>query len=256
VHDARLARRWSVGELANRASVSRSVAYLAESGQPTSIEAITRLATALGLRLEAELVDPRQRRNAASSRLADPVHAAMGELEAAHLRQLGFKVGIDEPYQHYQFAGRADVVAWDAARAALLHIENKTRFPDLQELAGSYNAKRAYLAASIGARVGVRRWASQTHVITALWSAEVLHVLRIRRESFRSLCPDGTHAFARWWAGSPPAAGGTSALVVLDPVAAGRQRLFVGMDQAMTVHPRHRGYADAAMRLMVQAGQL
>ena len=54
----------------------------------------------------------------------------MGEYEASHLRALGFKVGIDEPYQHYQFAGRADLVAWDVDARAFLHIENGTRFPD------------------------------------------------------------------------------------------------------------------------------
>ena len=85
----------------------------------------------------------------------------MSELEAGHLRRLAFPVGVDEPYQHFQFAGRADVAAWDIGRRALLHLENRTRNPDFQEAAGSYNGKRAYLAASIGGRVGVNRWASR-----------------------------------------------------------------------------------------------
>ena len=41
------------------------------------------------------------------------VHATMGEPELAYLRGRGYGVGVEEPYQHYQFAGRADVVAWD-----------------------------------------------------------------------------------------------------------------------------------------------
>ncbi len=248
LRDARQARGWSVAELARRAGVSRSFAYRAEAGRPTSVMAVARLALALGLRLEPALIDPR-RREVRADPGADVVHSAMGEGEARHLRGLGFTVGIDEPYQHYQFAGRADVVAWDLGRRALLYIENRTRFPNLQETAGSYNAKRAYLAAALGERLGVRRWASETHLIAGLWSSEVLHVLRLRTESFRALCPDGPDAFEGWWAGTPPRAGTSSALIVLDPVARGRQRRFIGLAPALTARPRFHGYADAAARL-------
>ena len=174
----------------------------------------------------------------------------MGELEARHLRDLDFGVGIDEPYQHYQFAGRADVTAWDRERRALLHIENRTRFPDLQEVAGAYNAKRAYLAVSLGERLGVRHWESQTHAIAALWSAEVLHAIRLRPDTFRSVCPDPPDPFSRWWAGTPPAHGVTSTLVILDPLASPRQRTFVGLADARMVRPRYRGYAEVAVALM------
>ncbi|MBA2255354.1 MAG: hypothetical protein H0W07_09595 [Chloroflexi bacterium] len=70
----------------------------------------------------------------------------MGELEARHLREAGFAIAVDEPYQHYQFAGRADLLAWDVEQRALLHCENRTLFPDMQGTAGAWNAKRAYLA--------------------------------------------------------------------------------------------------------------
>ena len=165
----------------------------------------------------------------------------MGEFEAGHLVPYGFIVGIDEPYQHYQFAGRGDVVAWDLAARALLHIENRTRFPDLQETAGTFNAKRAYLGAALAQRLGIRGWSSETHVIAALWSAEVLHALRLRPASFRSLCPDPADAFAAWWAGKPPIRGATSSLVVLDPLATGRQELYVGLDRALASRHGFRG---------------
>ena len=162
---------------------------------------------------------------------------------------MSFSVGIDEPYQHYQFAGRADMVAWDLGRAALLHIENRTRFPDFQDMAGSYNAKRAYLGAALARRLGIRLWQSEVHVLAALWSAEVLHALRLRRESFRSLCPDSADAFRAWWNGDPAGGRVSSALVVFDPMATSRQRSFVGLEEAMMVRPRHRGYADVARLL-------
>lgn len=249
IRDARIARGWSVQDLARRADLSPAFVYLVEAGRSGSAEAAARLAVALGRRAELQLVDPR-RRAERGQLSADPVHSAMGELEAAHLRQLGYGVGVDEPYQHYQFAGRSDVVAWDVQARVLLHIENRTRFPDFQDMAGSYNAKRAYLAESLGRRLGVRRWASETHVIAALWSSEVLHALRMRPDSFRSLCPDAADAFAGWWRGEPPPSGATSTLVVIDPVASRRQRLFIGLDEALAAaRPRHRGYAEVAAAL-------
>jgi hypothetical protein len=219
-----------------------------EAGRAVSAEAAVRLVTALGLRLEMDLIDPRRRDR--PQRTTDWVHSAMGEVEARHLRELGRPVGVDEPYQHYQFAGRADVVSWDTDARALLHIENRTRFPDFGEMAGAFNAKRAYLGAALADRVGISRWTSETHVIAALWSSEVLHAIRLRPESFRALCPDGSATFAAWWIGQPLPRGMTSTLVVFDPLASSRQRKFVGLDEALTVRPRHRGYADAASKLM------
>jgi hypothetical protein len=216
--------------------------YRVEAGTAASAETAARLAVALERRLEFDLAD---RRRAASPNLAaDVVHSAMGELEAAHLREGGFRVGLDEPYQHYQFAGRADLVAWEPDRRAFLHLENRTRFPDFQEMAGAFNAKRAYLGAEIATRAGVRGWASETHAIVALWTAEVLHALRLRTASFAALCPNGADAVERWWAGDPPTTGSSAVLIVLDPIARGRQAQFVGLDQALTARPRHRGYAE------------
>lgn len=247
--ETRERRGWTVPEVAARARLSPDVVYRIEAGRPCSADACARLAVALGRRLAMGLVDPRRRADTAAGLSSDVVHSAMGEFEASHLRRAGFRVGIDEPYQHFQFAGRGDVVAWDLQRAALLHIENKTRMPDVQDLAGSYNAKRAYLGAVLAERAGARPWASETHVIAGLWSAEVLHVLRLREASIRSLCPDPADSFLAWWSAAPPPSGMTSALIVLDPMATGRQAPFVDLGRAMTARPRYRGYADAAARL-------
>jgi transcriptional regulator with XRE-family HTH domain len=248
VRDARLARNWSVLDLAERAGLSRDMVFRVEAGTPASIQTAARLATALERRLEIDLLDPR-RRPVRQPLATDIVHSAMGELEARHLRALGFGVGIDEPYQHYQFAGRADVAAWDLERRALLHVENRTRFPDFQDMAGAFNAKRAYLASALGERLGVRRWASETHVLAGLWSAEVLHAIRLRAASFEALCPDDASAWQGWWSGAPPIDGRASTLIVLDPVAAGRSRRFVDLEGALEAKPRHRGYAAVAALL-------
>src|SRR3990172_4051022 len=221
------------------------------SGAPRSLETYARLATALEMRLELGLVDPRRRTG--PSREADLVHAAMGDAEARLLRSLGFDVGLDVPYQHYQFAGRADLLACDRERRSLLHVENRTRFPNLQEAFGSYNAKRAYLATDVAERIGLGGgWRSETHVIAPLWSSEVLHSLRLRTASFEAVCPDPPNAFAAWWSGEPPAQSRASCLVVLDPDPGGpaaRRRRFIGLAEALRAEPRYRDYAAAAQAL-------
>jgi hypothetical protein len=212
-----------------------------------------RLAVALGRRPELSL-PARSGHHAEPARpRRDTVHAAMGELEARQLSSHGFAIAIDEPYQHYQFAGRADLLAWDLEARALLHVENKSDLPDLQDLAGSYNAKRAYLPAAIGQRlnIGRRGWASVTHVLAVLWSSAVLHVLRLRPATFTAICPSPVDPFEAWWAGDPPTEGVTSSLVILDPDPglSRRRARFVGADRAGVVEPRYRHYADAAAAL-------
>ena len=135
-------------ELARRSGLTGAAVVRVEAGKRAGLDTYSRLAHTMGMDLEAALVDPRHRQRSVAKE-EDPVHAAMGEQEAAHLRSLGYDVSIDEPYQHYQFAGRADVLAWRLEDRALLHLENRTRFPNLGEAAGAYNAKRAYLGGRV-----------------------------------------------------------------------------------------------------------
>jgi hypothetical protein len=235
--------------------MSPSMVQWTESGRPASLLTYARLATALDLQPTLELLDPRKRGSAARSE--DPVHAAMGELEARRLTGHGRVVALDEPFQHYQFAGRADVVAFDLDRRALLHIENRTRFPNIQEAFGSYNTKRQYLPAVLAQRLGLRgRWDVVTHAVVALWSAEAVHSVRLRPASFRSVCPHRADDFLVWWDGGVPEAGSpSSTLVVLDPaVDIGRRARFADLDGVLRVRPRYRGYAEALASL-ASAGQ-
>jgi hypothetical protein len=240
----------SIRALADLSSLSSTRVHDVETGEPASLETYVRLARALHLRPEFDLVDSRRREHVAP-RAEDPVHAVMGEIEAAHFRGLGFSVGLDEPFQHFQFSGRADLVAWSIEPAALLHIENRTRFPNLQEAFGSFNAKRAYLGGELAGRVRVSRWRRETHVMVALWSAETLHQLRLHRSSFESVCPDPLDAFCDWWRGDTPAAGRRSNLVLFDPVVGHRRdRLrWASLSQLDAIRPRYRDYAEALAAL-------
>jgi len=250
IRAVRLRRRWTLKRLAEAAGMSMSGVQEIEAGEASSLDGYARLAVALGTEPAFSLHTPRP---AGQTPDADPVHAAMGEAEAAHLGALGFEVLLDEPYQHFQFAGRADLVAVDRDRRALLHLENRTRFPDIQAAIGSYNAKRAYLAPQLANRLEIRAgFRSVTHVIVALWSAETLHTLRLRESTFRAVCPDPADDFGTWWDGTSPEGNGQkSTLVLFDPLPGQRstRRRWVSLDDLRTVDPRYRGYADATAKI-------
>lgn len=251
LREERLQRRWSLATVAARAGISVAHLCQIEAGKPASVDAYARVATALDLRPELTALDPRQRTQHTRAD-ADLVHAAMAEVEASRLGSFGFGLAIDEPYQHYQFAGRADVVAWDLDARALLHLENRTRFPNVQESLGSYASKRAYLGRVLAERLGLRTgWRTETHVIAALWSSEVLHVLRQREATFRAACPDGADPVRAWWSGHAPGSESTSSLILLDPAPGVRAAFRIGEPTAAT-RPRHRGYAEAAAALRAE----
>lgn len=243
-------RALTLSTVAEMSGLDTSTIHYVEAGRAARLETQVRIARALRMRLEVDVVDPRKR-DRGPARLEDPVHAAMGEAQAARLHSLGLRVGLDEPFQHYHFAGRADVVAWSVERRAFLHIENRTRFPNLQEAFGSFNAKREYLGAELAMRAGVASWRSETHVMAVLWSGEGLHAIRIHRASFASICPDSGEAFRQWWSGEPPCAGRRSALVVFDPIEGRRcdRKGWVSLAESDGVRPRYRDYADALGRL-------
>src|SRR5438309_3240556 len=253
IADARHSRSWTLRELADRAGLAVAAIHAIERGRPASLRSYAAIGLALGLDPRLDLVDPRKR--SASKHAEDPVHAAMGEMIAARLASHGLEVSLDEPFQHYQFAGRADVLAWDAARRLLLNVENRTRFPNLQDAFGSYNAKRRYLPAVMAERLGLRGgFVRVTNVIAGLWSAEVLHAVRLHPASFRAVCPGDTTAFEDWWSGTAPSTGAqTSAFVLFDPIEerSSRRRTFIGLEQAIdgSNRPRYRGYAHAVEAL-------
>lgn len=249
LHEERQRRRLSIRALAARAGVGVGTVHGVENGGSASLEMYLRLSHALGTELSFEVVGPDRRLRHASD--LDLVHATMGELEASALRRGDVRVGIDEPWQHYQFSGRADLLAWDVGRRSMLHLENRTQFPDVQDAIGRYNTKRGHLAGAIRERLGMDRPPLvRTHVMVALWSSEVIRAIRRHPATFRAACPDPLDAFLAWWHGGVMARGSTSSLVVFDPFATGRQRRFVGLDAVLGgVRPRVIGYAEAAGRI-------
>ena len=211
-------------------------------------------AAALGLRVDLTFEDPRAKSRVPRSQ--DPVHAAVVELLAARYAGQSRIVAVDEPFQHYQFAGRADLAVVDPAGPDLLHHEVKTAIPNVGELAGAWNVKRQYLARVLAERHASRGgFRSITHVLTIAWTAECLRVVRLREATIRALGPDTTEAFAAWWEGGRPRAPGTtSTVILLDPVDRPRASAWVGLEDARTIRPRHADYV-ALLEALGRAGR-
>jgi len=85
----------------------------------------------------------------------------------------------------------------------------------------------------------------------------VLHVLRLRPATFRSLGPAGLEGFEAWLGGTPPPPGVLSTLALLDPTVpfGSRRRTIASLDDASRVEPRYAGYAEVARALRRSAGR-
>ena len=244
IRTVRQSRGWTVKGVADAAALSRSAVARLEAGHPGGLMTYLRVADVLGLRLTWEL-----EALATTLEAEDAVHAVMGEVQARRFGTGKRQVLIDEPYQHFRFAGRGDLVVVDRRGRALEHSENKTRIVNVGELSGSFNAKCLWLAGHVAERSGLRRFTSETHVLVLLWSEEVLAVARSLGRTLHSLGPQGTEPFAAWWDGMP-LPGVHRSLVVFDPVDRGTsQRQWVGLDEALEMRPRYRGYVDALAEL-------
>lgn len=119
---ARHARGWTLSHVAEAAALSRSAVARLECGQPGGLLTYLRIADALGLRLTCELTAL-----ATALEVEDAVHAVMGEIQARRFGTGSREVLIDEPYQHFRFAGRGDLVVVDRQRRAIAHSELQQR---------------------------------------------------------------------------------------------------------------------------------
>jgi len=210
-----------------------------------------RLSDALGLRLTWHLPVV-----TTTLETEDAVHAVMGEVQARRFGTGSRRVLIDEPYQRFRFAGRGDLVVVDRERRAVHHSENKTRIVNVGELGGSFNAKCLWLPGHVAGRMGIRRFASETHTLVLLWSEEVLAAARSLGRTLHALGPDATKPFAAWWDGTP-LPGVHRCVVVFDPIdRASSQPPWVGLDEALSMRPRYRGDAVVVEPMIKEAPAL
>lgn len=135
----RIGHRWTQGDLAARANVSRDLVSRVERGLTDSvgIASIERLAIALDARAVVDL----QWSGAELDRLMDAGHAAHVEWLAGRLSKLGWQVRPEASFNHFGERGRYDLLAMHPAPGVLLVVEVKTSVGDLQDLLGRLDVK-------------------------------------------------------------------------------------------------------------------
>jgi transcriptional regulator with XRE-family HTH domain len=123
---ARLRQR----DLAARAGVSPTYIARLEQGDAGSMRLATLrdVGAELGVRVE---LDARWR-GGDEDRLLDAGHASLVDAVVGRLRRLGWDVVAEYSFNRYGDRGAVDVLAWHAARRALLIVEVKTKLLDLQ----------------------------------------------------------------------------------------------------------------------------
>ncbi len=144
-------RGWRQQDCAVRARVHRSTWSRLERGliDGLTLHSLRQCLAALEVRLD---VLPRWR-GADLDRLLDADHADLQSAWADRLRRWGWLVWVEVSFNRYGDRGRVDLVAWHAARRALLIGEVKSELVDAQGLLGPLDIKLRVgpsLAASLG----------------------------------------------------------------------------------------------------------
>src|SRR4051794_38267243 len=119
-------------DVARAATVDQKVVSLIERGElpRVSVDAFRRVCAALGIDPVLEL----RWRGGHGERLIDRVHSAIVERVVAELAGAGWGCEPEFSFNVFGERGSVDVLAWHPASRALLIVEAKSRFTDLQAL--------------------------------------------------------------------------------------------------------------------------
>jgi transcriptional regulator with XRE-family HTH domain len=156
-------------DIAAEVGVTRQCVSLLERGHlgSSSVHTVRAIAAAVGVDLPFA---PRGR-GAQFDQLIDEEHSSMVEAVVGRLAAEGWETMVEFSFNHYGDRGSVDVLAWHAARRALLVVETKSRLANLQETCRSLDTK---------ARV-VPRLAAQDRG----WRAAAVGVVLVLQESSR-----------------------------------------------------------------------
>jgi transcriptional regulator with XRE-family HTH domain len=150
-------RGWRQRDLSLAANVARSVIVDLEAGRigQHTVSALRSVAAALGATIQIAL----DWRGAEIWRLLEAHHAALQEVWARRLREVGWLVQPESTFNRYGERGSIDLLAWHPATGVLLVIEIKTAILDLQALFARVDVKTrqaSSLARQLGWRPTVR----------------------------------------------------------------------------------------------------
>lgn len=164
VRRIRLRSAISQEELGGRAHVSRTTVSRLEHGRLDTLSLATLRRIAAALEIRVDLV-PRWR-GGELDRVLNAAHAALHEQVARDFeRRPAWTLRPEVSFAIFGERGVIDVVAYHAARDALLVIELKTVIVDINELIGTLDRKRR-LAPRIAAELG---WPVTKAASTSAW---------------------------------------------------------------------------------------
>lgn len=191
----RIRRGWRQADVAGHAGVSVTAVSRAERGQIDRMPLATLRRVAAALDIRVDLV-PRWR-GADLDRLLNAGHAEMHEWLAGYFDRLpGWVRAPEVSFAVFGERGVIDILAWHPGRRALLVIELKTEFADVNELVGVMDRRRR-LAAGIGRERG---WDPATVSVWVIVADTPTNRRRHQRSRglLRSAFPLEGHAMRAW----------------------------------------------------------
>ena len=147
----RIRRAWRQRDLAERAGVSQSAVSRIERGHLAGMRLDLIRAVAAAVDLRVDVVG--RYRGGDLDRMLASGHSALHETVARHLgTRPGWRFASEVSFAIYGDRGVMDLLAWHERHRALLVIELKTEFVDMNELIGTLDRKRRRAAEVARAR--------------------------------------------------------------------------------------------------------
>jgi transcriptional regulator with XRE-family HTH domain len=186
-------------DVAREARVDQKIVSLLERGQlaRVSVERFRRVCAALQVEPVLEL----RWRGGLGDRLIDRDHARIVEAVVAELSRLGWETTPEFTFNVYGERGSVDVLAWHAAKRALLLVEVKTRLTDLQRFLMSMSKKVRLVPAVVAEERGWKR-SGLGHLVVVLDSHANRSTVASHEATFAATFPART-ARVRAWLRSP-----------------------------------------------------
>lgn len=184
-------------DLSRRTGISQSKISRAEHGRLDRLTyaELERLCAALEIRLNLDATW----RGIEGARLLDRTHAAIVEGVVEILSDLGWETILEYSFNHFGDRGSVDVVAWHAARRALVIIEVKSALANMQDTLAKIDRKVRIVPLLLTRE---RSW-TPTFVARLLVVPDASTVRRViaRHEAtFRMAFPARTVEVRRWLA--------------------------------------------------------
>jgi transcriptional regulator with XRE-family HTH domain len=191
----RIRRGWRQSDLAKKAKVSSWLIRKIEHGQLEGVRlgSLRRVGNALEMYASIDV----RWRGSELDRLLNARHSALHESVARYFSSLpGWVFEPEVSFAIYRDWGIVDILAWHAARQALLLIELKTAVIDVQESVGTFDRKRR-LARQIAAGRGWRPRVIGAWLLIAD-SATNRRRVAAHREMLRAAFPADGRTLRRW----------------------------------------------------------